>query len=514
MKRLPRLAPLLLLIAAACATNPVTGERELRLISAADEIAIGTENYAFSQQGQGGPYTVDPSVTAYVAEVGGKLAALSDRPDLPFEFVVLNNPVPNAWALPGGKIAVNRGLLTELHSEAELAAVLGHEIVHAAARHGARRMERGVLLSAGMAGLGTALGGRRGADVAVGGAALGAKLISSRYGRDDELESDRYGMDYMARAGYDPRAAVSLQETFVRLSEGKQGDWLSGLFASHPPSPERVARNRAHAAALPAGGNLGAEAYRARLSGLFATAPAYAAAAEGETALAADDPATALAKAREAIAALPAEAAFYTLKGRALLAADDGQGAADAFSEAIRRHDGYFLPFLLRGMARKDRGDAAGARADLGASLALLPTAGAHFALGEMDRDTGDADAAIAHFTAAAGEGEVGQRAALELARLELPRQPSKYIAVGADLDERGMVVVRVLNHAPLAVTGVELTVSLAGPGGLSSPPVRLRLDGPLGPGEGARLGTAIGPIGRELGAAPVRVLVTAARPR
>ncbi len=91
-----------------------------------------------------------PDLTAYINEVGQKLAAVSDRP-LPYEFVVLNNPVPNAWALPGGKIAVNVGLLSELKNEAELAAVLGHEIVHAAARHGAKAQERGTLMQVGLA---------------------------------------------------------------------------------------------------------------------------------------------------------------------------------------------------------------------------------------------------------------------------------------------------------------------------------------------------------------------------
>ena len=95
----------------------------------------------------GGDYVADPAVQAYVQEVGAKLAAVSDR-SLPYEFAVINNSTPNAWALPGGKIAINRGLLTELDSEAELAAVLGHEIVHAAARHSAQSVQRGALLQA------------------------------------------------------------------------------------------------------------------------------------------------------------------------------------------------------------------------------------------------------------------------------------------------------------------------------------------------------------------------------
>ena len=132
-------------LASACATNPVTGESDFMIVSEAQELDLGRQNYAPMQQAQGGVYDIDPELTRYVQQVGGKLAAVSDRP-LPYEFVVLNNSVPNAWALPGGKIAINRGLLTELSSESELAAVLGHEIVHAAAKHSAQQMSRGALL--------------------------------------------------------------------------------------------------------------------------------------------------------------------------------------------------------------------------------------------------------------------------------------------------------------------------------------------------------------------------------
>ena len=93
----------------ACSVNPVTGEKEFSLVSPQQEVAIGAANYAPSQQAQGGRYYIDPDLQAYVAGVGRKLAAVSDRPGLPYEFVVLNNSVPSAWAMPGGKIAINRG---------------------------------------------------------------------------------------------------------------------------------------------------------------------------------------------------------------------------------------------------------------------------------------------------------------------------------------------------------------------------------------------------------------------
>ena len=145
---------------AGCGVNPVTGKKEIQFVSEAQELKIGEQNYAPTRQGEGGDFDVLPELTAYVNEVGQKLAAVADR-KLPYEFVVLNNSVPNAWALPGGKIAVNRGLLTELKSEAELAAVLGHEIVHAAARHGAKAQERGTLLQVGHRGRADRCGRRR-----------------------------------------------------------------------------------------------------------------------------------------------------------------------------------------------------------------------------------------------------------------------------------------------------------------------------------------------------------------
>jgi predicted Zn-dependent protease len=226
----------------SCVKNPVTGEPELTVISRTQEVQIGTNAFQTAQQAQGGQFIVDPDLTRYVSGVGHRVARQSGRPDLPYEFVIVNDSTPNAWTLPGGKIAINRGLLCELHSEAELAAVLGHEIVHAAARHGAKGIERGLLLQGGIVALGAATQDKNYNDILLGSASVGAALISTKYGRSHELESDRYGMIYMAKAGYNPQAAVTLQELFLKLSKRKSS-WVEGLFASHPPSEERIAAN-------------------------------------------------------------------------------------------------------------------------------------------------------------------------------------------------------------------------------------------------------------------------------
>ncbi|MFA6687462.1 MAG: M48 family metalloprotease, partial [Desulfuromonas sp.] len=274
----------LLLSLNACAINPVTGKNELAFVPEATEINIGAEQYGPGRQMQGGDYTTHPEIVTYVRSVGQRLAAVSDR-GLPYEFHVLNDGTPNAWALPGGKIAINRGLLPELKSEAELAAVLAHEIVHSAARHGAKNMERGMLLQGALLATTVATSNSEYAGLAVGGAGLSAQLITQKYSRGAELEADYYGMQYMARAGYDPQAAVELQRTFVRLSEGRQSSWLDGLFASHPPSMERVEANQRTAAELSRGGELGIERYAAVMQPLFRDQPAYEKYAQGRKAL-------------------------------------------------------------------------------------------------------------------------------------------------------------------------------------------------------------------------------------
>ena len=203
---------LLLTLLNACGVNPVTGERELSVFSEAQEIELGKQHYSKTQQASGGPYVLDPELSAYISSVGQKLARYSTRSHLPYEFVVLNESGANAWALPGGKIAINRGLLLEMGDEAELAAVLAHEIVHADARHTSQMQGLGTLIQAAQIGADIALTqmGHNSALAQQGIAGLGLYGQTS-YSRSRELQADEYGMRYMRAAGYDPQAAVKLQ---------------------------------------------------------------------------------------------------------------------------------------------------------------------------------------------------------------------------------------------------------------------------------------------------------------
>ncbi len=376
MKSLSKLSVILLLLAAmsACGVNPVTGRGEMQLVSQQEEISMGEENYGPLQQTEGGTYDIDKPLTDYVNQIGQKLVAVSDR-QLPYEFVVINNSVPNAWALPGGKIGINRGLLVELNNEAELAAVLGHEIVHAAARHSAKKIETNMAISLGLVVLGVSQRDNTAGKAALIAGGVGAALLGQKYSRDAESEADKYGVQYMAKAGYDPNAAVTLQETFVRLSKGNNPNWLEGLFASHPPSMERVEANRIHAKQWYRPGlTLGEQRYKERIAGIVKAKPAYDKYDESAQAANKKDYNKAHSLIDQAIVIEPREALFYALKGDIYDVQKNPKAAINQYDKAINRNPDLFYFYLQRGMSYKDVGDKERARADLKKSYQLLPT--------------------------------------------------------------------------------------------------------------------------------------------
>ena len=464
-KRIVRTVPALLgfVLAAGCAVNPVTGQRELSLLSTADEIAIGQSQYRPQQQIGGGQYKVDPGVAEYVASVGRRVAAASDR-DLPYEFVVVNDGTPNAWALPGGKIGVHRGLLVELENEAELAALLGHEVVHAAAKHGANRLQRNALF--GLAGLGVALAvdDSKHARAIVGATQVGLGMASLKYGRDAERQSDYYGMKYMHAAGYDTAAAVTLQEKFVALSEGRRSSWLQGLFASHPPSPERVANNRAALAEFPPGGEVGGARYRAHVATLLEDRRAYELADEAR-ANNGQNTTRAMRLIDQAISLQPREALFHGIRGDILATQARHGDAVRAYNAAIELDPDYYAHYLGRGLSRDTLGQPRLARGDLERSNSLLPTHFASYKLGGYALAEGQRVEAKRLFEAASGAyGDLGTAAREAFARLDIRDAPRRYLKVEPAFED-GQVVVEVSNGSgyPLADIVVRVRVEING---------------------------------------------------
>jgi predicted Zn-dependent protease len=455
----------LLLALAACAVNPVTGEHNLQFYDTNWEKDTGAQLYAPMRQAQGGDFILDAELTAYVEHVGRRLASQARRKDqFTFEFHILNDSTPNAWALPGGKIAIYRGLLLELQSEAELAAVLGHEIVHADAAHSARQQSKGMLTQlgavAGMVLIGSQVESNTGRQVAAMVPALGAQLLSQKYGRDAEREADLYGMQYMSEAGYDPRGAVALQQTFVRLSESRRQDWLSGLFASHPPSQERVERNRKTLESLPSGGESGADRYHSATAYLRRIKPAYDAYDEARKALAENDRETARQKLDQAIRIEPRESDFYALMGDMELASGRDNQALSHYDQAVRLNDGLYSNYLGRGEASLKLDRTGAARSDLERSLGLLPSARAHYLLGNLDRQAGRTKTAIEHYRQAAQtDTDSGRAAERELVLMEIRSNPGKYVAVQAESDSSGQVWYRIGNRTRIPIDNIRIKV-------------------------------------------------------
>jgi len=261
---------------AACAVSPVNGERELALITEADELQLGRDNDLEIRK-QYGVYDDQP-LQAYVQRVGERLAAKSHRRQLQYTFTVLDSAEVNAFALPGGYVYVTRGLLAHLNSEAELAAVLGHEIGHVTARHAVRRYSAALA-----ADLGVEVGsvfvpelGTRAGQALVN--VIGGALLSG-YGREQELEADHLGAEYLARSDYDPQAMIEVigvlknQELFDRQlaeREGRAPRAWHGLFATHPSADQRLQQAVAGADKHRSAGQprTGRDDYLKRLDGL------------------------------------------------------------------------------------------------------------------------------------------------------------------------------------------------------------------------------------------------------
>ncbi len=270
-KPLLRGAAWLLLVALpvtlGCSVNPATGQRQLVLMGEQQEIAIGQENdqAIVAQMGLYG----DEELQTYIQDLGASLAARSERPELPWTFRVLDDPIVNAFALPGGYIYVTRGILTHFNSEAELASVLGHEIGHVTGRHGVERMSKAQLAGIGLM-VGTVAAGdkyRGLADLA--GQGLG--LLFLKFSRDDERQADDLGLRYMTRGQYDPTEMPKVFNTLGRVSAAQGAGRIPGWLSTHPDPGNRAVRISEQISALPAesqSGRVNRGTYLARLESM------------------------------------------------------------------------------------------------------------------------------------------------------------------------------------------------------------------------------------------------------
>ena len=233
------------LVLGSCARNPVTGQRELVLVSESQEIAMGQQ--AAQEAAASIGLVDDADLQQYVSRIGMTMARESQRPNLPWSFQVVDDPSPNAFALPGGFIFVTRGLLTMMNDEAELATVLGHEIGHVTARHGVQQMSRAQLAQIGLV-AGSILSPQI-AEMS-GLASQGLQLLFLRYGRDAEYQADDLGFEYALNDNYDVRAFASTFTSLARASQLAGASPLPAWLSTHPYPEDRIARNQQRVAGL------------------------------------------------------------------------------------------------------------------------------------------------------------------------------------------------------------------------------------------------------------------------
>lgn len=242
------LTPILMLATAvaiaACTTVPETGRRQLNFLDPRDEAALGLTEFEKIKKSQ--PISDNATYNAQVHRVGERLSRVMPIPNAEWEFVVFEDSEPNAFALPGGKVGVNTGLFQIAETDSGLAAVIGHEVAHVVARHSGERLSQGFATSAVAAAAGILINentdmtttGQVATATALGGAAL---LKNRNFSRKQELEADRMGAVYMARAGYNPREAVGLWTRFAAYREQKGGTKMPAWLSTHPVDSLRIA---------------------------------------------------------------------------------------------------------------------------------------------------------------------------------------------------------------------------------------------------------------------------------
>ena len=346
-----------------CAVNPVTGQSQLMLMSPSQESQIDKERSPHQFSADYGTIQ-DRELSAYIQSTGQRLASRTHRPGMPYDFQGVNATYVNAYAFPGGSIAVTRGILLELDNEAQLAALLGHELGHVNARHTASRMTKGVLVSAVMSGAGLALAGEEGYGALVSGlGGIGAGALLARYSRDNERQADDLGLDYMVRAGYNPQGMVGLMD-MLREKNARKPSAFEQLFSSHPMSAARYSRMRQEAFSTykdALSGPFHRERYMDKTAGLRRIKPAIEAMQTGQKLMGQRQFPGAEQEFRKALKIAPNDYAGLVMLSKSLLAQ---QKTAEAERVAAMAADVYpqeaqALHFL--GVARVVRNDFSGA---------------------------------------------------------------------------------------------------------------------------------------------------------
>ncbi len=376
-RRLPWLAILIgLSLLAACAVNPVTGEQEVVLMSEQQELAMGAQYYPKTTQMNNGLVPHDKALQSYVSQVGHSLARVSHRPSIPWEFNVVNSDQVNAFALPGGKISLTRGLISKMNSEDEMASVLAHEIGHVTARHSVAQYTRGAFISMAVAGAGVALSNTDYKDAGAMAAGVAGGLLMLSYSRDQERQADELGYEYMVRAGYNPVGQIRTFGIFLELKKSEP-NFIEAMLSSHPLTADRIqaARNRV-AAAPPAISNrpLQTARFHQTLAHQKKRQPAYDAEAKGDALMKNKNYRAAANQYRRASKLYGGDGMFLTKQAIAEYKQKDMRKAKRDSARGAQLSPGVYFPNFVAGAIHYKSKDYGKAQRYLGQADRLLPS--------------------------------------------------------------------------------------------------------------------------------------------
>ncbi|WP_018228226.1 M48 family metalloprotease [Methyloversatilis universalis] len=407
-----------------CATDPITGQQVLVGMSEQDEIGVDRKH---SPQQFSADYGAvqDPELNRYVNEVERSLAKNTHRPDVPYNARVVNANYINAYTFPGGSMACTRGILLDMDSEDELAALLGHETGHVNARHSAKQAGRGMIAQAGAMAVNVAVAMsdyRGAAPLANIASQVGASALLAGYSRNDERQADALGLDYMTRAGYNPDGMVNLMD-MLRSQHKEKPSLLQTMFSSHPMSDERydtAQREATDAYGSYRGKALSHERYMDHTAGLRRIAPSIKAQQEGESLMAKKSLDEAETRFDKALKVAPDDYCGNVLMGKCLLAQKEYASADRHFSRATEIYPGEGQAMYQRGVSKLALGRGPEALAAFNAYDQVLPgNATTLFLKGVAYETMQDKRAASQHYAAYIRSGQKDAQAQFAFQRLQ-----------------------------------------------------------------------------------------------
>ena len=379
--------------------------------------------FEYLLQFNGGRYVAEPTLNEYLTAIGGRLTRLAGYEVLENQFAVVNSHRVDAWVSSEGRVAISRGMLTTLSNEAELAALLGHLLAHAAQQHGATAIARGITITPELLAQKAEHPYARyivGAGLPV----LAQQTI--RYNPVTEQKADYAAITTMIKAGYDPQAAVNLQLKKLIDVEGK-----THRLSHYQPNRERLVANRQHAHNHPAGLTMAEHSYQGALEKLLQYEKAYQQQPQLQQLLDQGEAEAAYALAQELIPAAPGEGRFYALKGDALQQMGKITDAIAAYNQALEHDPRYFAYHLRLAELHMAQQDSVAAQAALRNSIQQLPTAKGYLWLAQLAEQQGELIQAHEYYQRAARSNTpLGQEAKKEKQRIDFAENPNRYIHI------------------------------------------------------------------------------------